>query len=334
MPFPLKHNNKTIFMKNNLLFLALLFVGVLAAQTTTDFEDLGLNVGEFSNQAPDDIFVSGNVSLSNNYNEIYDYWEGWAISATTDVSTTTISNQYSSAAGAGVNGSTTYALTYAFSEQRIALTGDAIGKPVISMYVTNNTFTYFNILNGGSPGKRFGGETGDDPDFFLLTVQGELAGIRTSEVVEFYLADYRFADNSQDYIVSDWNLIDLTSLGNVDNLIVSLTSSDNGGFGMNTPAYVCVDDITTSNMPSSVRDQQLDWNVAVYPNPAQGYLQLEWPVATTGTANIFNMQGQLVKSTSLSIGVNAIDIEALPRGHYLLRFTDGEQWNVQRFTKQ
>jgi len=271
--------------------------------------------------------------LNNFYNEVYDYWDGWAISATTDNTTPGFMNQYSSAAGEGANGSTTYALTYAFTEQRIELTGDAAGAPVNSIYVNNNTYAYLNMLNGGFPGKRFGGETGDDPDFFLLTIQGELAGERTEEVIEFYLADYRFADNSQDYIVTDWNLIDLTILGNIDHLILSLSSSDNGDFGMNTPAYVCVDDITTSNMPLSVRDQQLDWNVALYPNPAQGYLQLEWPLPTAGTANIFNTQGQLVKTISLSSGVNGIAIEALPRGNYLLRFTDGKHWNIQRFTK-
>ncbi|MGH1434251.1 MAG: DUF4465 domain-containing protein [Lewinella sp.] len=321
-------------MKNNLLFTLLLFAGILSAQTTTDFEDMGLTPGEFNNQAPDGTFTSGSVSLGNFYDETYDYWGGWAISATTDTMTTGFMNQYSSAAGEGANGSTTYAVTYAFFPERIALTGDAIGAPVNSIYVNNSTFAHLNMLNGGAPGKRFGGETGDDPDFFLLTIQGELGGEIKDEVIEFYLADYRFADNSEDYIVTDWTQIDLTPLGNVDQLILGLTSSDNSEmFGMNTPAYVCVDDITTSDMPLNVRDQQLDWNIALYPNPAQDYLQLEWPVATAGTANIFNTNGQLVKSVHLSTGVNNIDIESLPSGQYSLRFTDGEQWNVQRFTK-
>ncbi|WP_367389459.1 DUF4465 domain-containing protein [Lewinella sp. LCG006] len=320
-------------MKNNLLFIALFCAGALAAQTTTDFENFGLTPGEFINQTPDGAFVSGNVSLNNFYDEVYDYWDGWAISATTDNVTPGFMNQYSSASGAGANGSATYALTYAFTEQRIQLTGDAAGAPVIGMYVNNSTFAYLNMLNGGAPGKRFGGETGDDPDFFLLTIQGELAGERTEEVIEFYLADYRFADNSQDYIVTDWTLIDLTSLGNVDHLILSLSSSDNGDFGMNTPAYVCVDDITTSDMPLNVRDQQLDWNITLYPNPAHDYLQLEWPLSQTGTASIFNAQGQLVKSVSLAAGANSIAIETLPSGNYLLRFTDGNAWNAQRFIK-
>lgn len=320
-------------MKNNLLFIALLCASALAAQTTTDFEDLGLNVGEFLNQTPDGAFVSGRVSLNNFYDEVYDYWDGWAISATTDITTPGFMNQYSSAAGAGANGSSTYALTYAFLEQRIQLTGDAAGAPVNSMYVNNNTYAYLNMLNGGAPGKRFGGETGDDPDFFLLTIQGELNGVRTEEVVEFYLADYRFADNSQDYIVTDWTLVDLSSLGNVDHLILSLSSSDNGDFGMNTPAYVCVDDITTSDMPLNVRDQQLDWNIALYPNPAQDYLQLEWPLAETGMAHIFNAQGQLVKSLSLAQGTNTVDTALLPSGNYLLRITHGKAWNAQRFTR-
>jgi hypothetical protein len=320
-------------MKTNLLFLLLLLGSFAFAQTTANFEEFNLEPGEFLNNAPDDNFNSGNVSLLNDYDETGDFWQGWAISADTDTETPGFMNQYSSASGSGYDGSSTYALTYAFFPQNIDLTGDAAGAPVEGMYVNNGTFAYLNMLNGGAPGKRFGGETGDDPDFFLLTLKGELNGEVTADSVNFYLADYRFEDNSEDYIVTEWTYIDLTPLGNVDRVIVALSSSDNGEFGMNTPAYVLVDNIITTDMPLSVRAAQLDWNVAVYPNPARDYLRLDWPVATTGTATIFNAQGQLMQSVSLSSGVNEIAIETLPRGHYLLRFTEGKQWNVQRFTK-
>ena len=61
--------------------------------------------------------------------------------------------------------------------------------------------------------------------------------------MDFYLADYRFADNGLDYIVDDWSWVDLTSLGAVDKLQFGLSSTDNGFFGMNTPAYFAMDNM-------------------------------------------------------------------------------------------
>jgi hypothetical protein len=62
--------------------------------------------------------------------------------------------------------------------------------------------------------------------------------------VHFYLADYRFEDNAEDYIVKTWEWFDLSSLGRADSLMCTLGSSDTGMFGMNTPAYFCVDNLT------------------------------------------------------------------------------------------
>ena len=44
--------------------------------------------------------------------------------------------------------------------------------------------------------------------------------------MEFYLADYRFANNASDYIVRDWTFVNLASLGAVSKLTFGLTSSD------------------------------------------------------------------------------------------------------------
>ena len=47
-----------------------------------------------------------------------------------------------------------------------------------------------------------------------------------TNVVEFYLADFRSAEDSLDYIVNDWRWIDLSNLGNVDSLQFTMNSSD------------------------------------------------------------------------------------------------------------
>jgi hypothetical protein len=61
--------------------------------------------------------------------------------------------------------------------------------------------------------------------------------------VGFYLADYRSADNGNDYIVHKWEYVGLTSLGEVKSLEFTLSSSDIGDWGMNTPASFAVDTI-------------------------------------------------------------------------------------------
>ena len=70
--------------------------------------------------------------------------------------------------------------------------------------------------------------------------------------VDFYLADYRFADNSKDYIVENWEYVDLSSLGVVKSLEFSLNSSDAGVFGMNTPAYFAMDDLNCVPEPATM----------------------------------------------------------------------------------
>jgi hypothetical protein len=96
--------------------------------------------------------------------------------------------------------------------------------------------------------KKFGGTSGNDPDWFKLSIWGYQYGQHT-DTVDFYLADFRFANNDSDYIVKDWVWIDLTSLGNADSLEFILTSSDNGTYGMNTPAYFCIDNFLIDFLP-------------------------------------------------------------------------------------
>jgi len=111
------------------------------------------------------------------------------------------------------------------------------------LYVTNNNYAYYSMLNGDLYAKKFGGDSGDDPDWFLLTITGKDASGAVVDSVGFYLADYQFADNSQDYIVNTWEYFDLTELGIVKSLEFSLSSSDMGSNGMNTPGYFALDTV-------------------------------------------------------------------------------------------
>lgn len=321
-----------------LIFTFLLFSGLsfgLSAQTTVDFEGFGLSAGEFLNGSDGSGgFSSGNVFLPNSYNEAFGAWSGWAISATTDTETPGFTNQYSAYAGGGYDGSTAYAVAFTGSMGSvIELDGDAAGGVVEGLYVTNNTYAALSMLNGDMFTKKFGGETGDDPDYFLLTVKKYLDGALSTDSVNFYLADYRFEDNSQDYIVEDWAYLDLSGLGNADSLLFTLSSTDNGQFGMNTPAYFCIDHLTTADMVSRTNTLPAS-SVSVFPNPASEAWQVDWQLPGDAEAALYDGQGRLLRKQRLLQGSNRVTAGALPDGVYLLRLQNESGFIVRRLLKQ
>ena len=84
-------------------------------------------------------------------------------------------------------------------------------------------------------------------DWFKLTIKGYYLKAETA-AVDVYLADFR---NNKSFLMKDWQKVDLTALGKVDSVAFSFSSSDNGDFGMNTPAYVCIDNIEFSQTIST-----------------------------------------------------------------------------------
>lgn len=227
-----------------------------------DFEDLDLSVppaqaytgvggGAFWNGSDESGgFTSGDASFLNSYNTEYGSWEGWAYSNTIDTTTAGYTNQYSAYAG-GAHSGTQYGVYFEpwVFTSTVTL---APGAPILGAWITNTTYAALSMLHGDPPpnafAKKFGGASGDDPDWFKLTITGENSQGVTGEV-DFYLADFRFANNGLDYIVDDWTWVDLTSLGNASRLTFGLSSSDNGQFGMNTPAQFAIDDIVTGEVP-------------------------------------------------------------------------------------
>jgi hypothetical protein len=191
-------------------------------------------------------FTSGGLDFVNNYNSTFGSWDGWAYSNTTDTTTAGFGNQYSAAAGGGANGSARYGVFFQpFNNGMSVSVAGGETATFSGAYFTNTTYTALSMLNGDSFSKKFGGASGNEADWFLLTVTGlDLGGFSTGSL-ELYLADYRFANNALDYILTDWAWLDLNSLGEVAGLQFSLSSSDVGDFGMNTPAFFAMDDLAS-----------------------------------------------------------------------------------------
>ena len=210
----------------------------LHAATTITYEDAALGGSGVIDNSP---YTAAGVTHSNGYSA--GYWEGFAISNRTDNTTPGFGNQYSSYSGSGAGGSAQFAVGFVggfLTTTRLEFPGSTSVAGMGAAF-NNTTYTALSMKNGDAFTKKFGGPTGSDPDFLLLTITGYHGAAQTG-AVNFYLADYRGAAGT-DYIVNQWTNVDFTPLGTVTELRFSMSSSDNGTFGMNTPAYFAMDNL-------------------------------------------------------------------------------------------
>lgn len=292
------------------------------SQTVADFEDFKLMPGQYlNNAAPESSFQSGAIELPNFFDPEFNFWSGWSITADTNTTTPGFLNQYSAIPGQGALKSHTYAVGYIYDPIVIRHQPHALGKPMIGLYVTNSTYTYLSMRDGDSFAKKFGGETGDDPDFLMITFKKYSGGVLSADSINFYLADYRFPNAKDDYLVADWTYVDLTTLGPMDSLSMRMTSSDNGMFGMNTPSYVCIDQLTTDNLQLPLLLDQEPTLVEINPNPATDRIIVRMP--KNGLCTITNLQGAVIWSGAFEAGDQEISVQDWPPGLYMVRVNGG-----------
>lgn len=304
------------------------------AQTTASFEQTNFGTATFlNNSGAAGAFHDGNISLPNEYDTQFQFWSGWSLSKVTDNTTEGFGNQYSCIPGKGAQNSAAYAVGYAFDPAVVRLTGAASGKTVQGFYLTNNTYTYFSMLKGDAFAKRFGGATGNDPDFLKLTIRKYQNGQFGSDSIEFYLADYRFADNTKDYLVTDWSFVNLSSLGNADSLHIEMTSSDVGAFGINTPTYFCMDHMTTLDGAVASFEAEQAQTLSIWPNPCVDVLQIRGLTQGEASAAIIDQTGREVMVQTNTDGQN-LQTSDLARGIYLVRVRQGNEVYLAKFVKQ
>lgn len=212
-----------------------------------DFEDITLESGSWINGSSkqgeliEGSYVStinsGTVQLLNVYaeGEWGGYWGGFALSAAIDSVTPGFMNQYSTIAGSGANSSSNFALAFDSATVFLHYIG-SYQKPK-SVMLTNSTWAYYDMLNGSDFSKKF--EAGD---WFKVIIKGFLGETETGSI-EFYLADFR---NNKSVIIREWTKVDLKALGTADKITFSFDSSDKGPWGINTPKYVCVDELVVA----------------------------------------------------------------------------------------
>lgn len=271
------------------------------------------------------------------WDQSFNYWSGgFAYTTLADTGHGDYNHIYNCAAKKGYNNSNTYATGQGGAIIKInnTLTG------VAGFYVTNTTYAYMSMKNGDSFAKKFGGSTGNDPDWFKLIVRPYKGGVlSTTDSVEFYLADFRFTNNTQDYILQNWQWVDCSSLNAVDSLLFQLNSSDVGSFGMNTPNYFSIDNFTTQ-VATGLNEIAAVSGLKLFPNPAGNTLNLQYNDAEAGSSvlKIYNTMGMEVLSdmrdNTAGMSQQAIDISALQAGVYFLEISSGSKAQKIKFVKQ
>lgn len=208
-------------------------------------------------------FISGGWAFPHNTTAWS--WDGFLYSNETDTTTPGYLNQYAAITGEGALGSENYGIGYvpldwsSGTYDPIPQSIQAAGEPctVEGMYVTNTTYGYLAMANGDGPSRRFGyldangdGDYDDEgdydgtyPDYLKLIVTGIDSAGDATDPVEFYLADFRATDSTDDYILNEWTYVDLSGLGEVTALEFSFAGSDVGDFGINTPTYFALDNV-------------------------------------------------------------------------------------------
>ncbi len=109
--------------------------------------------------------------------------------------------------GGGASGSAKYGVAFIGGDPAPTLTLPAGFMPV-SMQVTNTTYAGIVIQNGNAFSRKFGDNPAtpgivetNHPDYFKLTIRGsDAAGQPVGSPIEVYLADYRFANDAQDFV--------------------------------------------------------------------------------------------------------------------------------------
>lgn len=247
-------------MKTSILTLAAAIVSwlgtaIACAQTTVTFEELPLgSSGYYNGSDGAGGWSSQGVSFRNSYNATWQSWGGWSYSNVSDAVTPGFTNQYAAFTGGGANGSggVNIGETYAIATGSNAWFNLPSVSLLQSVEITNTTYTALSMRDGDQFAKKFGGMSGNDPDFFEVIFRGydSLGGVgNVTGEVKVALADFRSANNLDDYILNRWLQVDLTALSQARSVKLAYASSDVGQFGINTPLYVAMDNLTFTAVP-------------------------------------------------------------------------------------
>lgn len=336
---------KNLFLNVFIVFFLFSTIQTAKTQSIATFENLNLTTNSaWYGSDNSGGFTDAGFFFKNSFTDFGGgmfSWSGFAYSNKTDTITSGYTNQFSAITGKGVLNSSNYVVSYVnydwMNNYQMKPNVLKLSNPqVISgFYATNSVYAYYSMLNGdGALAKKFGGASGSDPDWFKLQIKGYRNGNMT-DTVNFYLADFRFSNNTQDYILKTWEWVDLTNLGIVDSLSFGLTSTDNGAYGMNTPAYFCLDNFNGVNPFLFVNEQNsIDIQISIFPNPFADKIQIISSSDYDKSLIIYDINSKEVYRQNLSAKENTINLNELNSGIYFVKVYGNNFNHFQKIIKK
>ena len=219
------------------LLILSLSLPVRAAQTVVSFDDLlpSPNASIHDQSVSDEA-----VTFLNTYTPDWDSWGGFAFSTVSNETDGNWFNQYAAA----------QALTNAYA---VGYDGGWDPAPEIlfdlpaapkSVRVNNTTYAAVAIRDGTSFNRAF-----TNGDFFVLTLTARDIEGTIVATTNHYLADFT---GTNTFIQTNWYTLDLSWMPpEVVSIIGTLTTTDIGDWGANTPMYFALADFTYSYADSS-----------------------------------------------------------------------------------
>ena len=134
---------------------------------------------------------------------------------------------------------------------------DGKSYEAVSAYVNLQSYAYYSMEYGDSFARAFN-RTGDK---YTLTIHG-VAPDDSEKTVVVELAS---CDNGNLTINRGWRYVDLSPLGEVNEIYFTMKSTDEGSWGDNTPEYFCLDKLIVKDVnPAAIESVGRDNNTINY----------------------------------------------------------------------
>lgn len=172
----------------------------------------------------------------------------------------------------------------------------------VGVYVNLNSYTYYSVERGDAYCRAF-----TNGDRLTLTVHG-VDPDGSERTLDVALAE---STNGCITLTRGWRYVDLTPLGTVNEIYFTMSSTDSGDYGMNTPGYFCLDKLMVSPV------EQVGVNTPTAAGTTISYRRESHTVHLSGCdfALITDAAGRRV----LAAEGPDVDIAHLPAGVYVVK---------------
>ena len=196
------------------------------------------------------------------------YWDGFTICKSSYNATGGTEHQWSNMAGGGVNVTADgvsvdpekpYVIAFwswFYEDPSLAIMFDnGNAYDVKGMYINNTPYAYYCCTEENS----FGRPLNQEGDYFKVIAHG-VHEDGSESTTELELCGFH---NGQFSGITDWTWWDMSELGKVVEIYFTMESTDTGDYGMNTPAYFAMDQLTVStSIATAVNDVDVNKQVS------------------------------------------------------------------------